>query len=173
MIIIGITGYKGSGKDTIASIFVDHGYVRYGFADPIKSMMYDIFGFTYDELHDHVLKETINDKWGITPRKLMQLIGTDMFRKLWRDDVWNLLLETKLQKKGVDYVISDLRFNNEAKLLKKYDAHIVQVIRPGQIMNDQHESNEPIDASFIDKVIINDGSVDDLTEKVKIWLKWC
>jgi hypothetical protein len=49
--IIGISGLAGSGKDTCADFLVrDHNFVKVSFADPMKRICMDVYGFSFDQL---------------------------------------------------------------------------------------------------------------------------
>ena len=62
--IIGITGKKRSGKDTISDFLVEkYGFVKYGFADPIKDIARIIFGFTENQLFEKE-KDIVDEKLG-------------------------------------------------------------------------------------------------------------
>ena len=55
--IIGITGYKNSGKDTLAEYFIDNGFYKISFADPLKQACKEIFSFSDDQLYNQNFKE--------------------------------------------------------------------------------------------------------------------
>ena len=74
MPIIGLSGYKGSGKDTVADFLCEkYGFIKYGFADPIKEIAKIMFDFSEDE----TLKEVVDERWGISPREFYQKFGTE------------------------------------------------------------------------------------------------
>ena len=75
--IIGITGKKRSGKDTISDFLVEkYDFVKYGFANPIKEIARIIFGFTENQLFEKE-KDIVDENWGIKPRDFFQKFGTD------------------------------------------------------------------------------------------------
>ena len=75
--IIAITGYKQSGKDTIAKYLCEkYGYVQYSCASPIKEAAKDMFNWT-DEHVNGELKEVLDPRWGIMPRQVLQSLGTE------------------------------------------------------------------------------------------------
>lgn len=80
MKIIGIAAKKRSGKDTIAEYLIDkHGFERYSFADPLKKGAQEMFGFTDDQMWGES-KEVVDERWGITPRKMLQILGTELLQ---------------------------------------------------------------------------------------------
>ena len=141
MILIGITGKKGHGKDTIAEHLVKkHNYIQLSFAQPLKEVCKTLFSFTDEQLYgDH--KEIKDKYWGISPREAFQYIGTDLFRNNIKNllphvenDFWIICLQSKLDflKNNCDdikIVISDVRFVNEANFIKKNDGLLIKVIR--------------------------------------------
>jgi uridine kinase len=77
--LIGITGHKGSGKDTVAGMMPDHCIIK-SFSEPLKSALQTIFMFTDEQLYRKE-KEIPDPKWfGCTPRSAMQYIGTELLR---------------------------------------------------------------------------------------------
>ena len=76
--IIGLIGTKGSGKDTVGSYLIsNHMFTRYAFGDPVKQICKNLFSLTDEQLNDHKMKETIDTRWGISPRKMFQKIGSE------------------------------------------------------------------------------------------------
>ena len=77
--ILGITGKMFSGKDTVAE-FVHFAFRNSritSFAYPMKQMMIDYFGFTYEDLYTVEGKNRYNEFWGMTNREALQKIGTE------------------------------------------------------------------------------------------------
>ena len=80
--VIGIAGRKYNGKDTIGDYLVkNYGYKKIAYADPIKEICKEMFGFNNEQLYGS-LKESNDGFWNVSPRKLMQFIGTELFIKL-------------------------------------------------------------------------------------------
>jgi hypothetical protein len=172
--IIGCTGLKFNGKDSIANhLCEEFGYQRVAFADPLKEACGILFGFSYEQLHGS-LKETPDPRWfGLTPRQVFQFFGTDLIRKHMRElderfgeDFWLLCAMNKInailsQNKKV--VISDVRFPNECELIKKMGGTVIRVTRP-QINTsvDLHESEVLIIDLDVDMDVKNDGTLEDL-----------
>jgi len=168
MILIGLTGKKRSGKDTVADFMCQEMFFKKtAFAKPMKEIS-RIFGFSKDQL-DGSLKEIVDDFWGITPRKFLQLLGTEMFRNCFRDDVWLKMMELELANLNTKKaVITDIRFNNEAQFVRKNCGYIIQIIRPDQESDDDHSSEAGIDQELIDHTIMNDGTIQELYVTTRI-----
>lgn len=177
--LIGITGLKGHGKDTIADRLVsNYQFNKVPFANPLKEALKEIFMFSDEQLYGNE-KEVPDPRWfGITPRKVMQFAGTELLRdqlaKLIPElgqDVWihrfKLFYENEKEKnENLRIAISDARFKNKGIVIKKLGGIIIKVMRPGIITNDTHKSETEQNEIEPDIIIINDGSLDELYAKV-------
>jgi energy-coupling factor transporter ATP-binding protein EcfA2 len=164
--IIGIHGPLNSGKDTIASIIQQlypERYRRYAFAKPIKDAVKVMFGFTDIQVEDRALKEAPDQFWGFSPRKAMQLLGTEFGRELLRDDVWVKRAELEIaSNKDNNYktIITDVRFENEAEWIRNQPNSVILFIEsPGldtSTSNYKHASEGGISVKAGDYIITND-----------------
>jgi len=140
--IIGITGLIGSGKDTVAKLFVDRGCTQDSFAAPLKDVCASIFGWDRnmlegDTIESRDFRETPDMFWtrklgidNFTPRLALQLIGTDIMRNHFNSDIWISSLEYRLRKSTNDIiVVSDARFQNELNLIKSMGGKVLTVVR--------------------------------------------
>ena len=181
--IIGICGKKFHGKDTIANYLVDkHGYKRIAFADPIKDICKSVFGLNHEQLHGN-LKEETDSYWKTTPRKLMQFIGTDLFRNNTAnimphigDSVWIHVLVKKISDEiskdpTSKFVITDVRFENELECINKLNGLKIKVVRNNINNIDTHDSESHIDKLIVDYIIHNDDTIDKLNYKIEKLLK--
>ena len=154
--IVGIFGKKGHGKDTIADYLVQkYKFHKLTYAEPIKKICKDIFSFSHEQLTNHTLKETVDPRWKKSPREIMQLIGTDLFRKTFSDDIWVDILREKakvLLSQGENIVVSDIRHSNELEVLftLSKDVLILNVIRD---IKDDKEDNHPTEQFHYEKNI--------------------
>lgn len=173
--LIGITGTKGAGKDTIADLLEsEFEYTRYSFADPIKQSLATMFGVPLVWFNDPATKEVPNPLlMGKSPRYLMQTLGTEWGRDLVVSDLWVQLLLRRVeaaQSVGHTYaVVPDVRFNGEALAIKEAGGVIWHVHReaPMYSQDDTHRSEMGIDGTYIDLSIANTGTRFDLFEKVR------
>jgi hypothetical protein len=176
--IIGIHGPLNGGKDTVANYIqtlFPRKYRRYAFAKPLKEACKVMFGFTDLQLEDRKLKEEVDPFWGFTPRKAMQLLGTEYGRNMMRKDVWIKRAEMEHlanQEAGFCTIITDVRFENEAEWLRSLPgAKLIYLTVPNLIKDDRynHESELGITHADTDVVISNDKSLglDDLYGKIK------
>ncbi len=173
--VIGICGYKQSGKDTISEILQQYGYDHIKISNTLKAVTKLLFDFTDDQVNGEK-KDIVDNYWGISPRQMMQFIGTDVMQfeiqKVMKDvgrNFWiNRLIQTELEScKSRCVVISDLRFKHEYEALKKYGLYVIQVNRPSLLKNDSHISESEFLTIPANEIIINDGSKRDLEEKIK------
>ena len=178
--IIGLTGRKRSGKDTVGKYMVDRGYIRLAFADALKNACREIFGFTDEQLNGDELKETVDKYWEHTPREILQTVGTELFRNNLpkfcnniNNDIWIRVVGKKINdlilQGQTKIVITDVRFENEYRFIKQQGGKIFKIIRPDNIRhnNSQHESEKLIDNMGCNKLIVNNGTIADLYIKTE------
>lgn len=145
--IIGVCGFIGSGKDTVADYLVNfHGFRRESFANSLKDAVANVFGWDRTLLEGRTKqarewREQVDPWWAerlnmpnLTPRLMLQLWGTEVCRRGFHDDIWIASLENKLRNSTDDIVISDCRFPNEIKSIKDAGGIIVWV-RRGELPN--------------------------------------
>jgi len=140
--IIGVCGFIGSGKDTIADYLVNfHGYRRESFAGSLKDAVSAVFGWDRTMLEGRTKqarewREQVDAWWAnrlgmpnLTPRWILQHWGTEVCRTGFHDDMWIASLENKLRNSKDDIVISDCRFPNEIKSIKDAGGIVIRVKR--------------------------------------------
>ena len=140
--IIGVCGFIGSGKDTIADYLMNiHQFRRESFANALKDAISMVFGWDRDMLEGRTRqsrewREQVDPWWAkrlnmpdLTPRWVLQYWGTEVCRRVFHDDIWIAALENKLRNSQDDIVISDCRFPNEIKSIKAAGGIVVRVTR--------------------------------------------
>lgn len=140
--IIGICGFIGSGKDTIADYLVNfHGFRRESFANSLKDAVAQVFGWDRTMLEGRTKqarewREQVDPWWAqrldmpqLTPRWILQHWGTEVCRRAFHDDIWIAALENKLRTSQDHVVISDCRFPNEISAIKSAGGCVIRVVR--------------------------------------------
>ncbi len=200
--IVGILGLKGSGKDTIGNYLIEkYNFEKIAYAGALKDAICCIFGWDRNMMEgateeSREWREKIDDYWGFSPREMMQRIGTDLFRKQIKDDIWIKSLKLKLEKMKNNVVITDCRFNNEIDLIKEKGGiiilvereppswiNIIEDFKDGKINEDVavlllqktgiHESEWRCYLyNDIDYYVKNTGTLEDLKNKIKMIFKF-
>ena len=193
--IIGICGLIGSGKGTVADILVEnHNFEKLSFADKLKDGVASVFSWDRDMLEgdtdrSRIWREKQDEFWtnetemSVTPRLVLQLFGTDCMRNGFFDGIWvSLVKQQILENPNTNWVIPDVRFPNEVKMIQSVQGQVWQVRRgdlPIWFMDKRDNNVEPIDVhasewAWIDKdesfeeIIYNDDSLEDLLKKIEI-----
>lgn len=130
--IIGLSGKAKSGKSTVAGrLMTTHGFCELAFVDTLKDVAAQVFGFSFQQTHGG-LKEVEDPFWGVTPRRVMQVIGTEICRSL-HPDVWVRALMRQVQARAstgsLSIAISDVRFPNEVEAIKSMGGQVWRVKR--------------------------------------------
>jgi len=167
--IVGISGKKRSGKDHMADRLVEeHGYEKFSLADPIKEAAKEIFGFTEEQVNGD-RKEEEDEYWGLSPRQVLQEMGTDMFREQYGGDIWldslHRTLSLELPEK---VVIPDIRFPNEVEVVQSWGGHVVRINAEWRLASqDNHASETALDDyTGFDSVIDNNDSLEQFEENI-------
>lgn len=199
--IIGLCGFIGSGKGTVGDYLVSgHGFASLSFAHSLKDAVAAIFHWPRDLLEGNthegrVWRETVDQWWSnklgitVTPRWALQHIGTDVMRDHFADGIWVWSVEKRLvTSPNKNIVITDIRFPNEAAMLKSlpytqtvwvrksklpdwYDDAIADVtgIKSGLMSlkwPEIHCSEWEWLGTKIDQIIFNDSTITELYESV-------
>jgi len=171
--ILGLTGLKGSGKDTAAKYLVEkHGWVNVKFADTLKNMirlMLSEAQYSKEMIERYVegdLKETpLGGVFGTRDcRHLMVTLGTEWGRDLVSPNIWIDIARAKIEghiANGKNVVITDLRFANELALLKSMDAITARVER-GLTNTSNHPSETFISQMDVGYILQNNKTIEHL-----------
>lgn len=194
--IIAFTGLIGSGKDTAADYLVNHHqFRRDSFAATLKDAAAAVFGWNREMLEGRTKtsrewRESVDQWWAqrldiphLTPRWVLQNWGTELFRHHFHSDIWIASLENKLRFGQDDVVITDCRFPNEARAIKRVGGLVVRIKRGPDpewfhtattntdlmptLFPQVHASEYNSAPIEYDQLIINDGTIDELYSKLK------
>ena len=172
--VIALTGLMNSGKSTVADYLVAHrDFVRLKFAQGLKEMMRAL-GLSDEEI-EGVRKELPCDKLnGRTSRYAMQTLGTEWGRPPMGQDFWVNLLVQKAQRLdfGTHIVIDDCRFPNEAVAVQRdLQGQVWRLVRGLSPVGIGHASEKEQMYVNADVVVHNNGTLDNLLEKVELLLQ--
>lgn len=177
---VGFTGKMMSGKDTCANYLTDAilkwkgpNYIinRFAFADSLKDICMNYLGLSRHECYDQEGKEAFNEFWGMTNREILQRVGTEAMRNGFHPDVWAKITELKIKKsinEGEFFIITDVRFPNEAETIIKNGGIIVEIIRPNTESNgiQNHASEQRLPMNLITYQVVNDRDLDNLKNEM-------
>lgn len=169
-LIIGLTGYARSGKDTAAAVLTaDHGFTRYGFADLLKKVARDIDPYVETSPSRFERLSAVVDRLGWEKaksyedvRRLLQRLGTEGGRDNLGDAVWVEPVMRRIVASHAPAVITDVRFPNECAAVQQAGGYVVRVHRPGVAAINAHPSDAGIDTLPVDLHLTNDGTVEQL-----------
>lgn len=185
--IVGMHGGKngiGVGKDTAASALKEHGFIAMSFADSLKASLSMTYGVPMRYFFDRELKEVAlpgtTQSAQFTPRRLMQLWGTEVVRsidpKVWLkrnllsvasamldlSDIARQHPERISPHNGIRVAIPDVRFADEAAYVRDMGGFIAWVSRPSlknEVLSNGHVSEAGIPTHPTDMQLVNEGSV--------------
>lgn len=167
--IIGLVGYAQSGKDSVAKVLVEqYGYKRIAFADKIRELLLE----TNPLIRDGFRVESVVSAYGWDQAKvlfpeiryLLQSLGVGA-RKSFGPQFWvQEAMKTMLNEPRTDlkYVITDVRFSNEADIVKANNGQLWRIKRPGVRAVNAHISESELDGYKVDKILSNGGTLEEL-----------
>ena len=175
--LIGLAGKAGAGKDTVADyLWEKEGAIKIAFADALRAAACSIFGLDHRNFLDRDLKEAEVEYWGMTPRRMLQLLGTEATKPVFGDDIWlkRWCLSYSLVRDTDHVVVPDVRFDVEAEALRRLGGIIVHIVRPGSGLpgaTGEHSSEAGVTPRADgDMYLSNSGSVEELRHKVdQLW----
>ncbi len=180
--IVGLVGFIGSGKGTVRDILVrQHGYHGFAFADALKDSVATIFMWPRgllegDSNASRAFRERVDVWWShklgyeVTPRLILQKMGTEACRNGIADNIWIAALEKRIHGYE-DVVISDVRFPNEIDFIRSAGGILVRVKRgqdpSPEELSKMHISETAWNSYTPDFAVHNNGTLDDLKENIK------
>jgi hypothetical protein len=154
-VVVAFTAYAGSGKTTAARYLAErHGFKCLSFSAPIKRVAMDVMDFTEEQVYGSTaLKETVDPRYGISPRTFQQRLGVTM-RDCVGPDIWIRPVVDTILADGPSrrFVIDDLRFDNEFSELMRLDtdglAHVVIVGIVAETRTSTDDGTDPTEADI-------------------------
>lgn len=189
--VIGLTGRKRSGKDSVAAVLVrDHGFVRFAFADAIRDVVAAInprvwfVGATpssqeesFERLSDIVARVGWETAKAVPEvRRLLQTTGMAVRRH--DPDFWTRILADRITRhlegprSASPVVVSDVRLPDEAAMIRdRFGGAVVRVVRPGLPLDlsstASHITETALDTYPVDRELLNDTTLGDLAERAR------
>lgn len=175
--LIGLHGKAGCGKTTVGDYLAgSQGAIPLSFALPLKLAATELFAVEFDYFESQDLKNTKLYEWDLTPREILQKLGTEGMRNLFGQDFWLKRMHLELDANTYDgdlVVITDCRFQNEVDFIKDNGGIVIHLTRAGADGNigiQNHASEADLDFSqFTDSNYVrvsNDGTVQKLYENL-------
>lgn len=173
--IIGLSGYARSGKDSAADALESVGFRRIAFADKLREFMYEMnpplkCNGMIAELRDVIdsygwdgYKSTI---WASDIRRWMQVVGTDCVRGILGDSIWADATFNSIDP-NKNYVFTDCRFVNEADGIVARGGRMYRIMRNGVGPANDHKSEVALDHYEFDGFIHNDGTLAEFHDSVR------
>lgn len=180
MILIGIHGRAGVGKDTAGSFLASIGFNCYAFADPVREVAATLFGKKISDFQTQAQKAIFEQDWNMTRRQMLQFVGTEMVREKLGGNHWIRLMVDRIaanESLHSKVAITDVRFQNEVDFVLEAGGSILHIessvraaINPGS-KEASHASEQPLDMTGALQYnryypIVNDGSMADFKQKV-------
>lgn len=165
-----------SGKTTIANYLLVSGWRTVSFAAPIKRLVTQLLteiGLSEDNARRLVNtdKEEIIPALRTTTRHMLQTLGTEYGRNCIHPHLWTMCAEAQIQKllsEGTPVVVDDMRFSNEAALVRRLGGELWRVERPGTERGTSHASEGSLDDyPLFDRRLVNDGTLLQLHSQVQ------
>ena len=189
--IIGMCGLIGTGKDTVADILVNnYNFIKVSFADKLKDGVATVFSWDREMLEgttdeSRTWREQKDEFWiretneHITPRLVLQMFGTDCMRNGFYNGIWvSIVKQQIINNPNKNFVIPDVRFPNEAKMIKEVNGEVwricrgpdpqwfISYVKDNIVPTDVHESEWQWAKLDFDCVIHNNDTIIDLKNQV-------
>lgn len=168
--VIGLTGRKRAGKDTVADVYAEIGYTKMAFANRLKDLALELDPWivSEDQFRDRLGDIVGREGWEAAKeisdvRQFLQRLGTEVGRAL-SPNVWvDQLHKEWMANGGPPIVVSDVRFDNEAEFVRHYGGIVIEVHRPSLPEDgDAHASEQGISQDLVDLHLYNAHTIDDL-----------
>jgi len=174
--VVIISGHAGAGKDTAGQILIDRGFALEKFAQPLYDMLSVMYNIPVNVLQRMKLDDVQLPHTNRTVREGLQLLGTEWGRHMLHENIWTNLCIDRIQSRPKrNFVVTDCRFLNEAKVMEtELNASVITVAirRPNCVGSwMQHGSESYIEtlASFSHFHLHNTGTLEEFRETVRAW----
>lgn len=186
--VIGVGGKLRAGKDALSDFLVGgYGFAKLGMSDALNEAMLVLnplipinASASSLGLHGEFIRYTdliyevgyVEAKKNPEVRRLLQQLGTDVGRNMIGENVWVNITARKIDDHlyaDRPVVLTGVRFLNELAMIRQFAGECWWVERPGKggaLEHSTHASENGVTGDLFDRVIHNDGSLEDLYAKV-------
>lgn len=173
--VVAFHGIPGSGKDTLAAnLSLYHDFKRVSFAGPLKKSMSTLFNFSPSDFECREKKERpILHYNNLTPRITAQR-GGDGLKMAFGENFLVDIARAKIKETLFHFpvIVTDLRFLNEAEMIREFDHNVIIKLDPGDRIKSlgsgaNHKSNKPLPDSYIDYIVRTDCSPKESEKAIK------
>ncbi len=189
--IIGLNGFKGSGKNTAGDYLTEfHYYKQASFTAMLKLIVGKLFGDESEKWdrwkNDDDVKITLSRTYSgdgfvdakeyiavLTARQFLQRYGTEAHREVFGSDFWVQQLFAQLDREAGfggtgwgNVVFTDARFDNELQAIRAVGGINIRILRGDMESADGHASEAPPNMSLIDMTIDNNGTYEELYDQL-------
>ncbi len=180
MTLIGLYSHApGSGKTTVAGmigLLSPCAYARLSFAKPLKKIVAGVLDDLGYDGWDWVLnhKDTKLLHLGVTPRQMLQTLGTEWGRNCIHPDLWVDIAQSSARMSFADnctVIFDDMRFPNETEMIRRCGGELWLVERPDVVYDGDHGSEGALRDIVPDRIVLNDGDRDQLQQTVANLIK--
>lgn len=132
--VIAFMGPMSSGKTTSGDYVAEaHGFKCTAFADRLKVLVQYVFLMTELQVHDSGLKETVDLRWSLSPRQILQVVGTELMRvhfgELLGQNTDLIWIQTAFCPDSKRICFTDVRFKAEAEFVRGFRNHAIVRLR--------------------------------------------
>jgi hypothetical protein len=172
--LIGLSGYARVGKNSVAAILVEEfGYKQVALADKLKQALATLNPNVSSRYPIELADVLAQGGWEYAKqypevRRLLQVLGTEVGRKMFWEDFWTDLAFREVSP-GDKVVFSDVRFPNEADRVKSLGGEIWRITRNDYAPINAHESETALNAYPFDRHINNGRTLEDLRTKIVLY----
>jgi signal transduction histidine kinase len=172
--IIGLSGYAQTGKDTIADYLIkNYGFTRVSFADPIREALYKLnpnirlaesYGASLSHAVDSMGWEEVK-RLSADARELLQRLGTEVGRSMFGDSFWvDMAMEKARSHDKV--VFTDVRYPNELQAIVEASGAVWRVVKDNVGAVNRHASETALDDYQFEYIIFNNDTIESLYESI-------
>jgi hypothetical protein len=174
--IVGLAGFKGSGKDTVAAYLIkEHGFERKAFADPLKRSVAALFDIPFADVDKYKNDDYIGVEIRqisevvkfLSFREILQRYGTEAHRDVFGQDFWlDYTLPVQGFYPGRAIVVTDVRFRNEAERVRELGGFMWFVDRMEVRPPYELHPSEVYDFE-VDTIVHNNGTLEELYANIE------